>query len=241
MKKKLRNLIIILFYLTGIPYLRFLYLRKKYGALVRIIAFHEIKDDEVEAFKKKLRFLKKNFNIISPKQFYRGNLSKRKLNILLTFDDGYKGWLKNIVPVLKKESIFAIFFLDERGLDLATELSKMGHEIGGHTVNHLRLPGLSRKELRKEIRRREGFKYFAYPFGDKQSFNRRIIEEIKKTGYEYAFTILPNFNHKKTNRLLMHRDSLNPKMPNILFKAWIYGSYDFIKGFLNIFKRTKIK
>ena len=43
------------------------------------------------------------------------------------------------------------------------------------------------------------------------------------------------------NKFLLHRDSLNPKMSNILFKAWIEGSYDFIKQFLNIFKQARIK
>jgi len=109
--------------------LRFLYLRKKYGPLVRIIAFHEIKDNEVEAFKNKLKFLKNNFNIISPKDFYNKNLSDKKLNILLTFDDGYKSWLKNVIPRLEKEKISAIFFLDKREPNLAPELSKIGHEI----------------------------------------------------------------------------------------------------------------
>jgi len=210
--------------------LRFLYLRKKYGPLVRVITFHEIKGNEVEAFKKKLRFLKKNFNIISPKQFCNWELSKKKLNILLTFDDGYKNWLNNVVPVLKKEGVSAIFFLDKKGFDLAPKLSQMGFEIGAHTINHLRLPELSAKELRRELKRDKDVKCFAYPFGDKKSFNSKVIEEIKKAGYKYAFTILPSFNHQKTDKFLMHRDSLNPRMSDILFKAWICGGYDLFKN-----------
>jgi len=229
MKKKLRNLIIILFYLTGIPYLRFLYLRKKYGPLVRIIAFHEIKDNEVEAFKNKLKFLKNNFNIISPKDFYNQRFSKKKLNILLTFDDGYKSWLKNVIPYLKREKISAIFFLDKRGFGLIPELVQDEHEIGSHTINHLRLPELSEGRLKEEVKRKEGIISFAYPFGDKKSFNSKVIEEIKKAGYKYAFTILPGFNHKKTNKFLIYRDSLYPEMSNVLFKAWLRGSYDLIK------------
>ncbi len=229
MKKKFRNTIIILFYLTGIPYLRFLWLRKKHGVLIRVIVFHEIKDSEVKTFENKLKFLKKNFNIISPEQFYNQEFSKKKLNILLTFDDVEKSWIENVIPYLKKEKLSAIFFLDKRRFDLKQRLSELGFEIGGHTVNHLRLPELSIEELRKELKRDKGIKSFAYPFGDKKSFNSRTVQEVKKAGYKYAFTILPGFNHKRSDNFLMHRDSLSPKMSGILFRAWLYGSYDLFK------------
>lgn len=213
----------------GIPCLRFLWLKRKYGALVRIIVFHEIKDNEVAAFKNKIKFLKKNFSIIFPQQFYNQELSKKKLNILLTFDDVEKSWIENVILHLKKEKLSAIFFLDKRGFDLKQRLSELGFEIGGHTVNHLRLPELSIEELRKELKRDKGIKSFAYPFGDKKSFDSRTVQEVKKAGYKYAFTILPGFNHKRSDNFLMHRDSLSPKMSGILFRAWLYGSYDLFK------------
>ncbi len=250
-KKTIRNVFIILFYFTGIPYLRYLFLKKKYGALTRVIVFHEIKDNEVEAFENKLKFLKKNFNVISPKDFYNQNFSKKKLSILLTFDDGYKSWLKNVVPYLEKEKISAIFFLDKRGFGLAPKLLQKGHKVGAHTINHSRLPKLSKEEMRKELENKMKTKFFAYPFGDKKSYNPKIIKEVKKAGYEYAFTILTGFNacEKRTtnaptrisaykkrshkcvhaNKFLLHRDSLSPKMSSILFKVWLYGSYDLIK------------
>lgn len=228
MKKKIRNIFIILFYLTSIPYLRFLYLRKKYGALVRVIVFHKIKTDDINAFEKKIKFLKRKFNVISPKQFLNQDLSKKKINILLSFDD-VESWVRNIIPFLKKEKLPAIFFLDKRGFNLASELSQIGFEIGSHTINHLRLSMLSIEELRKELKRDKGIKFFAYPFGDKKSFNLKIRKETKKAGYKYAFTILPGFNHKRSDKLLIHRDSLSPKMSGILFRIWLYGGYDLFK------------
>ncbi len=228
-KKKIRAILIILLYLTGIPYLRFLYLKNKHGLLLRVIVFHKIKSDEIRAFKKKIKFLKKKFNIISLQQFLNQKFSKKKLNILLTFDDVEKSWIENVIPHLKKEKLSAIFFLDKRGFDLKQRLSELGFEIGGHTVNHLRLPELSIEELRKELKRDEGIKFFAYPFGDKKSFNSKVKKEVKKAGYKHAFTILPGFNHKRSDNFLMHRDSLSPKMSGILFRAWLYGGYDLFK------------
>jgi len=283
MKKIIRNIIIVLFYLTGIPYLRFLYLRKKYGPLVRIIAFHEIKDNEVGVFKNKLKFLKKNFNIISPENFYNQRFSKKKLNILLTFDDGYKSWLKNVVPYLKREKISAIFFIPSgfieagenkrdfyvsKRLQLTTKkqpltwqdiknLDKMNFKIGGHTVNHLNLKNLDRQKLLQEIKQDKerieeilghGIISFAYPFGDVQRMSKEAIVCAQEVDYKFAFSTLPGFNacekrnHEcaHANRFLLYRDCLKPEMSNILFRAWIYGSYDFIRRFLNILKvKTK--
>lgn len=277
LKARIRNVFIIVLYLTGIPYLRFLRLRKKYGVrLVRAIVFHEIKDKEVRNFENKLRFLKKNFNIISPKQFYNREFSKEKLNVLLTFDDGYESWLRNVIPSLKEENLSAIFFVPSGFIEagesnrdfyvskrfrLTTEkkplswqnvidLDRQGLEIGGHTINHLNLKNLDKQKLLQEIKQDKdkieeilGHKIisFAYPFGDIQRMSKEAISAAKEAGYQVAFSTLPGFNCYSTNRFLSHRDSLNPSMPLILFRAWIYGSYDFIRGLLNIFKQAKIR
>ena len=275
MKKAIRNTIIILFYLIGVPYLRFLYLRKKYGPLVRVIVFHEIRDNEITVFENKLKFLKKNFNVISPKQFYNQELSKKKLNILLTFDDGYRSWLKNVIPYLKKYNLLAIFFIPSGFIEAGEssrdfyasrrfnifvrepltwkqvrDLDKENFEIGGHTVSHPNLVKLKKEDILKElIQDKEKIEKnlshkivsFAYPFGDEKSFNSIVRKETKKSGYQYVFTILPGFNHRRTDRFLMFRDSLNPKMPIVLFKVWLRGGYDLFKKIINYFSNHKFR
>ncbi len=242
LKDKIRNILIVLFFLTGIPFLRFLLLKKKYKSLVRVIVFHQIRDEQTKDFERKISFLKNNFNIISPQDFLNKNFSEDKLNILLTFDDAFKDWFKNVVPVLKKEKISAIFFLDKRGFNFAKKLSEMGFEIGSHTINHLRLPGLSLEKLREELKESKEIlekeigkeiKFFAYPFGDKDSFNRVVKEEVEKAGYKYAFTILPGFNTKGTDFYCLHRDGLNVSWSNFFFCVWLLGSYDILKKVLN--------
>jgi len=226
MKKNLRNIIIFLFYLISIPFWRSLFLTKP---LLRVWCLHEIKDNQVEAFEKKLAYLKKHFNLITPEQFSGGEFIKDRVNFLVTFDDGYDSWLKNALPILDKHNVKAIFFLEKGFEDKAGVIRQAGHALGGHSVSHSRLTELNSEELKKEVNGSVKSPFFAYPFGDRQSFNEEVIKEVKEAGYSYAFTILPGFNYKKTNPRLMHRDSLDPDVSDLIFRLWLKGSYDLIK------------
>jgi len=234
-KYKLRDILIFLTYYSGWPLLKVAFCRWLKTPLLRVIAFHEIKDSEIENFQKKLIFLKKKFNIISPDDFLAKNFSRDKINILLTFDDAYESWLANVLPTLKGENLSAIFFLENKGLPLVKILQQNGQTIGGHTVSHARLTQISPSELVSEItankkQLEEAFGqpiiFFAYPFGDKQSFNQTVVNEVKKAGYQYGFTILPGFNKPKTNHYLLHRDSVDVNWNENFLKMWLGGAYD---------------
>ncbi|OIO49272.1 hypothetical protein COX74_00880 [bacterium (Candidatus Gribaldobacteria) CG_4_10_14_0_2_um_filter_41_16] len=234
-KQKLRDALIFLTYYSGWPALRVWFYHWRKVPLLRVIAFHEIKDSEIENFQKCLVFLKNNFNVISPNDFLAGKFSKIKANALITFDDAFESWLKNVLPALKKENLSAIFFTDNRGLALIPALRQAGQTIGGHTVNHSRLTKITRDELafeiaenKKQLESATGQKivFFAYPFGDKQSFNQTVINEVKKAGYQYGFTILPGFNKSKTNHYLWHRDSVDLNWSENFLRTWLAGAYD---------------
>lgn len=235
LKHKLRNVLIFLTYYSGWPTLRawFYYWRKV--PLLRVIAFHEIKDNQVENFQKQLIFFKNNFNVISPADFLANHFSYKKVNLLLTFDDAYESWLKNVLPIIKKENLSAIFFVDNRGLALVVALQQAGQTIGGHTVSHARLTKIFPDELvfeiaenKKQLEEVIGQKviFFAYPFGDKQSFNQTVVDQVKKAGYQYGFTILPGFNKLKNNHYLLHRDSVDVNWSEGFLKMWLSGAYD---------------
>lgn len=167
-KQKLRDALIFLTYYSGWPALRVWFYHWRKVPLLRVIAFHEIKDSEIENFQKCLVFLKNNFNVISPNDFLAGKFSKIKANALITFDDAFESWLKNVLPALKKENLSAIFFTDNRGLALIPALRQAGQTIGGHTVNHSRLTKITRDELAFEIA--ENKKQLESATGQKNSF-----------------------------------------------------------------------
>ncbi|MBT4495545.1 polysaccharide deacetylase family protein [bacterium] len=222
---KLRNILIILFYLTGIPFLRRIMLNKP---LLRIWCLHDIKESEVGKFEEKVKYLKSKYNIISIDDFKSNNLDKKKLNILFTFDDGYCNWLEYILPVLDKYSIKALFFINDDFKEYSSLLTEKGHTLGGHSMSHKYLTKINDEELNQEVAGSVPSDYFAYPFGDKKSYNKEVINKVSEN-YKYAFSIIPGFNNKKSNSYKLHRDSLDVDTPNWIFNLWFKGCYDFKK------------
>ena len=56
---------------------------------------------DYKEFVKQINFCKKNFNIISINQLINKNISKTKVNLVITFDDGYHNVFSNAYPFLK--------------------------------------------------------------------------------------------------------------------------------------------
>lgn len=245
MKNTIRNILIIIFYLTSIPFWRRLFLRRP---LLRIWCLHEVKDRQIHQFERKIKYLASKYNIISPEQFIKQDYSTEKLNILITFDDGFESWFINVLPILQRHNLKAIFFINkdfqylkknktdtrffynENFLKYAERLTGNGHALGGHSFSHQRLSALDHETMSKEIFFSVKSDFFAYPYGDRKSYNRQIIDELKKAGYKFGFTILPGFNQVTTNRYLLHRDSLDADMADLIFRLWFNGSYDLIKA-----------
>jgi peptidoglycan/xylan/chitin deacetylase (PgdA/CDA1 family) len=116
--------------------------------------------------------------------------------VSITFDDGLTSqWRAG--PTLRRHGIRATYYLnsgaiDERGgfgtmsWDRAHELAAAGHEIGGHTLDHVNISGntLTREEKVRQVcvdRARlveQGFTptSFAYPYGGFDATAREIVE-----------------------------------------------------------------
>ena len=226
MKRLVKPLLLILFYLTTVPFWQRFFLAKP---LVRVWCLHEVKDSQVLSFKKKLAYLHRRFNIITPGQFKNGELSSRKINLLITFDDGFDSWFKNVLPILNQAGFKAIFFINQAFYQKAAKLTEAGHSLGGHSLSHRRLTELDQAELQMEVAESHRSEFFAYTYGDKKSYSPLVIAEVKKAGFRHAFTILPGYNNAKTDAYLLHRDSLDADVPEIIFRLWLKGCYDWFK------------
>lgn len=65
-------------------------------------------------FEQQLKYLKKNFNIVSLKEIFelqRENIKTDKRTIAITFDDGFKNNLYTVLPILEKYKIPATIFI----------------------------------------------------------------------------------------------------------------------------------
>lgn len=124
-KRRIRNLLIILFYLSGITRLQKIYLNFFYGSLCRILCFHWIGKKSSANFEKQLVWLKKNYEIISLIDLLhkknKGNLAGNE--IAITFDDGFSDFHDIVLPLITKLGIPVTLFIPSKILEIDKETS----------------------------------------------------------------------------------------------------------------------
>lgn len=157
---------VLVFYYCGYSKIRNLVNSFQHKAVARFVMFHDVPPETLGHFKANLHFLKRNTNVVSLDDFFSGRLSYKKINTVITFDDGYKSWVTDAIPVLQELDLPATFFVTSGFIGLSTAdaaefmRSKLlltpspqripggldsddvkrivdeGFTVGGHTINH---------------------------------------------------------------------------------------------------------
>jgi peptidoglycan/xylan/chitin deacetylase (PgdA/CDA1 family) len=133
---------------------------------------------------------------------------------VLTFDDGFRTWLTDVVPLLERIGVRATFYvspglfgkqhwhvsgnagklLDEGE---AKALADAGMELGSHAFTHPDLRLLDGRELAYELRESKAAvervtgrpcRTLAYPYG---LYDDSVTQAAGEAGYELAFAWLP--------------------------------------------------
>ena len=171
-----QDLCVLLLYYLGYSRTRNLLFRLQRKPVTGFVIFHDILPEAFINFKANINFLKRRTNVVSLEDFFSGNLSSEKINVVITFDDGYKSWISHALPVLKEHGLPATFFVTSGFVDLSKEeeakfiqsklaltispkimrggldfedvrrIVKGGFTVGGHTVNHFNLGKLQDME-----------------------------------------------------------------------------------------------
>lgn len=166
----------------------------------------------IDAFEKQLVYLVDNgYNIISMEALYDkiNNNKNIKNDIVITFDDGYKDFIDNAFPILKKYNLYATVFIvyelfgkeanwslnvkdeilmDKKDIEF---ICKNGMNIGSHTSSHVDMTKLSDTELQTELEKSKLFleEYkqsiisFSFPWG---RYGRREVLYLEKSGFDCA-------------------------------------------------------
>jgi peptidoglycan/xylan/chitin deacetylase (PgdA/CDA1 family) len=130
------------------------------------------------------------------------SLTKDKI-VVLNFDDGRKTQFTHAKPVLDKYGFKATFYIVRNYVENkpgfmnwkeVTQLYEEGHDIGSHSMDHIDLSKLSKKDLKFEIGKSKecledhgiDVTSFAYPF-KKGSNDNQVINVVSKY-YEFART-----------------------------------------------------
>jgi peptidoglycan/xylan/chitin deacetylase (PgdA/CDA1 family) len=156
----------LLLYCLGYSRIRNLIFRLQLKPVTRMVIFHNIFSEASSNFKANLFFLKQRTNVVGLDEYFSGRLSFNKVNVVITFDDGYKSWLTHAIPALKELGLSATFFVTSGSVGLSKEkeadfmqsnlrlrpdartiseglsvsdvkkIVKEGFTLGGHTLNH---------------------------------------------------------------------------------------------------------
>ena len=161
------------------------------------------------------------------KSFNKNNLTRK---ILLTIDDAFSSFYKNAWPILKREEIPFIIFVNtetvgSRGYMSWEQIQTISkHDfvhIGNHSHSHGYLVDKTDEEIRKDLtiakqilKKKLDYetKIFAYPFGE---YKNSYIEIVKELGFKYAFGQHSGVIDKTKNRYELPRFPMNEKYGEI--------------------------
>lgn len=110
---------VLLLYYLGYSRMKNIFLRLQHKPVTRFVTFHDIPPEVLGCFKANMHFLKRSTNVVSIDDFFSGSLSPGKINVVITFDDGYKSWVSNAIPVLQDLELPATFFMSSGFIGLS--------------------------------------------------------------------------------------------------------------------------
>lgn len=212
------------------------------GEILKVLTYHNVDTPPKQAKFKTL--------YVKPSKFERqmGTLKTlNKTDTLITFDDGYKDFLENAFPVIKKYNLKATVFIvtdlvgsfnvwDYQKLNIKKYLmdwkdieyiSKGGVEIGSHTLTHPFLTKIDKKQAKREIEHSKKkiedkigmeVKSFCYPYGD---YDQDIKSLVIEAGYSYGFTTVDGSSNFEEDRFEIKRITVfgNMLLPKFLLKV----------------------
>ena len=155
-------------------------------------------------FVKQIDLIKKNdFIFVNANDFEFSLMNlKNKKKVLLTIDDAFKSFYDQAWPILKKDKIPFLLFVNTReigsnGYMTWQQIKEISKEkfvhIGNHSFSHDYLVDMTNSEINKDInlakrdlKKNLGYNspFFSYPFGEYSNNFKNIVKDLN---FKYAF------------------------------------------------------
>lgn len=237
---------------------------KKYKK-ISIVMYHSVDPNvgpfsvSPETFGRQIRFIAENYQVARLSDLtsllLQENHGSRK--VVVTFDDAYSHLLGPAYSVLQKHSVPCTIFVPTRFIggrnewDLtvngvtpkrlmsASDLSSLVREglvdIGSHTVDHVNMRDLTRREMEVQLMQSKqtledllakNVDSFAYPFGQLRNFSKESTEAVQKAGYKLAVTTRWGTVNRYENRFELRRIFFDESDSDEQLRQKLEGAYD---------------
>jgi peptidoglycan/xylan/chitin deacetylase (PgdA/CDA1 family) len=217
-----------------------------------LINYHSILPETRERFSRQIHLLTK---IAQPLP----KLAVRKLEAgvryaLVTFDDAFRSFAENALPVLREHNLPVLVFVptgymgrpsawyDYGGLNPVGEevlspqeigeISQMpGVTIGSHSVTHPKMAEINSEELHRELKEsKQSLESLLHSEIDSISFpygshGPRELEAAREHGYNFSLGVLPELLVAEIRPGLIGRVSVHPSDWLIEFRLKVHGAY----------------
>lgn len=189
-----------------------------------ILMYHSVSDDtddpcsvSVDSFRDQMSWLTaRGFEAVSLQFLLRslqaGSYGALRKKVVITFDDGYRDFAVNALPILLEHRATATVFLvtgmpggesswqhPRKPMPLMTEdeirhIKSYGISLGSHTATHAKLTDLNQDDLQRQLRDSyntltafgESFYSISYPWGQ---WSSKVADAVKASGYECALAV----------------------------------------------------
>lgn len=231
-----------------------------------VLLYHSVSDMNAKNDPLRLNIQPKLFE---KQMAYLSKLQKDS-RVLVAFDDGFENFFSNAFFTILKYNIKSIIFVTAGFIDGEISFNRLfnggirlgpltweqlkriadfGVEVGSHALSHRNLAALDDRELYREIADSKKIienkigrevKYFAYPYGARNAFNGRVIQFVRDSGYQAAYTNIMGFNTAgSTDIYRLNRIRIYSNDNMFRFKMKIRGSYNWVDYVLAVITKSK--
>jgi peptidoglycan/xylan/chitin deacetylase (PgdA/CDA1 family) len=219
-----------------------------------ILLFHRVTDAVPEdgltvgtaRFRRVCELLRRRFHVVPVGEVFRILHDRAPIpprTVAITFDDCYRDNLA-AARILAEYQLPACFFVPtgfvgtdhvfpwDRGLprlpnltwDEVREITRMGFEVGSHTVTHADFGTISAEQARRELavsrtvleeQTGRPVRWFAYPYGGVNNFRHELLPLLEETGYQGCLSGYGGFVYPGMDARLLPRESV-PYFKSIL-------------------------